>query len=168
MAISTFLLPMVLSLSLVQLAYAQSLDQGFYANTCPNVVGIVKRTTASFISQSPSLAASLLRLHFHDCFVRVSLPFHACMTPCICIYRYWTKKFLRIMLVITILKGKIINNCYNESIYVARVVLIRLTSLITMSKFLNYTCWQNVRLGSRSRHPIIPSLHVSDLYNINC
>ncbi|XP_031131504.1 peroxidase 2 [Ipomoea triloba] len=70
MAISTVLLPMVLSLSLVQLAYAQSLDQGFYANTCPNVVGIVKRTTASFISQSPSLAASLLRLHFHDCFVR--------------------------------------------------------------------------------------------------
>nr|GMD10867.1 peroxidase 27-like [Ipomoea batatas] len=53
-----------------KLAYAQSLDQGFYANTCPNVVGIVKRTTASFISQSPSLAASLLRLHFHDCFVR--------------------------------------------------------------------------------------------------
>nr|GLL30399.1 peroxidase 2-like [Ipomoea trifida] len=70
MAISTVLLPMVLSLSLVQLAYAQSLDHGFYANTCPNVVGIVKRTTASFISQSPSLAASLLRLHFHDCFVR--------------------------------------------------------------------------------------------------
>ncbi|CAA3020694.1 peroxidase 27-like [Olea europaea var. sylvestris] len=49
---------------------AQSLRVGFYNGTCPSIEEIVKNTTASFISQAPLLAPALLRMHFHDCFVR--------------------------------------------------------------------------------------------------
>lgn len=56
--------------SLVSLANAQGLKVGFYKKTCPSVEKIVKQTTATFISRAPTLAAPLLRMHFHDCFVR--------------------------------------------------------------------------------------------------
>ncbi|KAK6134894.1 hypothetical protein DH2020_031378 [Rehmannia glutinosa] len=51
-------------------ANAQNLRTNFYRRTCPNVETIVNQTTARFISRAPSLAAALLRMHFHDCFVR--------------------------------------------------------------------------------------------------
>ncbi|KAL8228384.1 hypothetical protein R6Q57_015968 [Mikania cordata] len=51
-------------------ANGSNLKLGFYQKTCPGAEAIVMKTTASYIYQSPSLAASLLRLHFHDCFVR--------------------------------------------------------------------------------------------------
>lgn len=50
---------------------AQGLKVGFYSKTCPDVEAIVQKTTASFISRAPSLSGPLLRMHFHDCFVRV-------------------------------------------------------------------------------------------------
>lgn len=52
---------------------AQGLKLGFYSKTCPNAESIIRKTTYGFISRAPTLAAPLLRLHFHDCFVRVSL-----------------------------------------------------------------------------------------------
>ncbi|KAK9151892.1 hypothetical protein Syun_010201 [Stephania yunnanensis] len=51
-------------------ANAGGLIDGFYNKTCPSVEAIVRETTTSFISRAPTLAAPLLRLHFHDCFVR--------------------------------------------------------------------------------------------------
>ncbi|GFP79528.1 peroxidase 27 [Phtheirospermum japonicum] len=51
-------------------ANAQTLSTSFYKKTCPKVEAIVKQTTTSFVSRAPSLAAALLRMHFHDCFVR--------------------------------------------------------------------------------------------------
>lgn len=50
---------------------AQRLSTDFYRNTCPTLGTIVNQTTARFISRAPSLAPALLRMHFHDCFVRV-------------------------------------------------------------------------------------------------
>eukprot|EP01018_Ginkgo_biloba_P014320 Gb_13824 [translate_table: standard] len=44
--------------------------RGFYRRTCPRVEIIVRESVAKYISKAPSLAASLLRMHFHDCFVR--------------------------------------------------------------------------------------------------
>ncbi|KAK9285786.1 hypothetical protein L1049_024987 [Liquidambar formosana] len=51
-------------------AYGKSLKVGFYRETCPVVEAIVRTETAQYISRAPALAAALLRMHFHDCFVR--------------------------------------------------------------------------------------------------
>ena len=48
------------------------LKLGFYSSTCPRAEIIVRETVAKYMSKAPSLAAPLLRTHFHDCFVRVS------------------------------------------------------------------------------------------------
>ncbi|WVZ87254.1 hypothetical protein U9M48_033923, partial [Paspalum notatum var. saurae] len=42
---------------------------GFYQYTCPNAEAIVRDEMTKIISQVPSLAGPLLRMHFHDCFV---------------------------------------------------------------------------------------------------
>ncbi|XP_051152084.1 peroxidase 27-like [Andrographis paniculata] len=49
---------------------AQKLSLDFYKKTCPKAEAIVKHETARIIAVAPTLAAALLRLHFHDCFVR--------------------------------------------------------------------------------------------------
>ncbi|KAK7825175.1 peroxidase 27, partial [Quercus suber] len=46
---------------------------GFYAKTCPQAETIVKKVIVQTLSKAPTLAASLLRMHFHDCFVRSAL-----------------------------------------------------------------------------------------------
>ncbi|KAB5515933.1 hypothetical protein DKX38_026581 [Salix brachista] len=47
------------------------LQMGFYSRSCPNAEKIVQDNVNSNIHNAPSLAASILRMHFHDCFVRV-------------------------------------------------------------------------------------------------
>lgn len=44
----------------------------FYATTCPKAEAIVAQRVAVAIHKDPTVAAPLLRLLFHDCFVRVS------------------------------------------------------------------------------------------------
>ena len=61
--------------AVLNLADAQGLKVGYYEKTCPSVEKIVKQATAKFMSRAPTLAAPLLRMHFHDCFVRVCLAF---------------------------------------------------------------------------------------------
>lgn len=43
---------------------------GYYDKTCPGAERIVFRETTRIVRASPDLAASLLRLHYHDCFVQ--------------------------------------------------------------------------------------------------
>ncbi|GMI68851.1 hypothetical protein like AT1G49570 [Hibiscus trionum] len=45
------------------------LDYGFYDSTCPNLTKIVRYGVWSAIANDTRMAASLIRLHFHDCFV---------------------------------------------------------------------------------------------------
>lgn len=45
----------------------------FYDHTCPQAQAIVKSVIARAYAKDPRIAASLLRLHFHDCFVKVIL-----------------------------------------------------------------------------------------------
>ncbi|CAN6802866.1 unnamed protein product [Brassica oleracea] len=46
-----------------------SLSPQFYDNSCPKAQAIVQSFVAKAHSNDPRMAASLLRLHFHDCFV---------------------------------------------------------------------------------------------------
>lgn len=48
------------------------LKMGFYTKSCPNAEKIVQDYVNKHIPNVPSLAAALIRLHFHDCFLRVS------------------------------------------------------------------------------------------------
>ncbi|KAL6873802.1 hypothetical protein ACP4OV_013884 [Aristida adscensionis] len=50
-------------------ARAQLVD-GYYAQSCPRAEEIVKTYVQQHIPHAPSVAATLLRTHFHDCFVR--------------------------------------------------------------------------------------------------
>ncbi|KAK7331261.1 hypothetical protein VNO77_25481 [Canavalia gladiata] len=46
------------------------LDPSFYRNTCPNVHSIVREVVREVSKKDPRMLASLVRLHFHDCFVQ--------------------------------------------------------------------------------------------------
>ncbi|XP_058214732.1 cationic peroxidase 1-like [Rhododendron vialii] len=53
---------------LVGIASAQ-LSTTFYSSSCPNVLATIKAAVKSAVSTEARMGASLLRLHFHDCFV---------------------------------------------------------------------------------------------------
>ena len=44
---------------------------GFYESTCPAAESTVFEVVQKAFKNNPSLAAGLVRLQFHDCFVRV-------------------------------------------------------------------------------------------------
>ncbi|KAK3026544.1 hypothetical protein RJ639_041841 [Escallonia herrerae] len=46
----------------------------FYDRSCPKAVEIVKSIVAKAVAREARMAASLLRLHFHDCFVKTGGP----------------------------------------------------------------------------------------------
>ncbi|KAK4790846.1 hypothetical protein SAY86_031259 [Trapa natans] len=62
------LFPFLSALVLSQLVSAQ-LDYKFYDSACPNLTKIVRYGVWSAIANETRMAASILRLHFHDCFV---------------------------------------------------------------------------------------------------
>lgn len=48
------------------------LTTDFYESTCPQAATIVKQKVDEIVDADKGMAAGLMRLHFHDCFVRVS------------------------------------------------------------------------------------------------
>nr|AKN79303.1 peroxidase 10 [Betula platyphylla] len=46
------------------------LGSGFYSSSCPRAEDIVRSTVEAHFNRDPTIAAGLLRLHFHDCFVQ--------------------------------------------------------------------------------------------------
>ena len=66
----------VISVALLHAATAAScaraqLQEKFYGESCPSVEDVVRSEMVKALSAAPSLAGPLLRMHFHDCFVRV-------------------------------------------------------------------------------------------------
>ncbi|KAL6500482.1 hypothetical protein OROHE_025848 [Orobanche hederae] len=46
------------------------LSPTFYDRTCPNALGTIRTSVRRAVSSERRMAASLIRLHFHDCFVQ--------------------------------------------------------------------------------------------------
>ncbi|KAL1536601.1 Peroxidase 72 [Salvia divinorum] len=70
-----FLLIMTSFVAIAPLCFCHSTNEGylypqFYDRTCPQALHIVKSIVAKAVAKEPRMAASLLRLHFHDCFVK--------------------------------------------------------------------------------------------------
>ena len=66
MALATVLLAMLLVGN-----SSAHLSPNFYYTTCPKLLGIVRAGVQSAVAKEARMGASLLRLHFHDCFVNV-------------------------------------------------------------------------------------------------
>ena len=48
------------------------LSTKYYDRVCPQALPTIKRVVEDAVAQERRMGASLLRLHFHDCFVNVS------------------------------------------------------------------------------------------------
>ena len=51
----------------------QGLSWTFYQSSCPKVESIVRKQLEKVFKKEIGQAAGLLRLHFHDCFVQVTI-----------------------------------------------------------------------------------------------
>ncbi|KAG2669851.1 hypothetical protein I3760_14G054400 [Carya illinoinensis] len=69
---SSFTVNVIVALALLVVFTGSSsaqLSTSFYSKRCPKVFSAVRPVLINAISKAPRLGASLLRLHFHDCFV---------------------------------------------------------------------------------------------------
>ncbi|KAL6293261.1 hypothetical protein ACE6H2_001403 [Prunus campanulata] len=57
-------------IEVVSVCNGRVLSPAFYRKSCPQIGRIVRSITWSKVAANPTLAAKLLRLHYHDCFVR--------------------------------------------------------------------------------------------------
>ena len=48
------------------------LSATFYSSSCPRALGTIRSAVTAAVNRDPRMGASLLRLHFHDCFVQAS------------------------------------------------------------------------------------------------
>lgn len=72
MAFQNFLLLSLVAACTSAVAYG-NLSVNYYSSTCPKALSIIHAGATAAIKKEPRMGASLLRLHFHDCFVNVSM-----------------------------------------------------------------------------------------------
>ncbi|KAI3863089.1 hypothetical protein MKW98_015547 [Papaver atlanticum] len=61
---------LTITLSLLTIRVTSSLQLRFYQKACPQAESIVKRVVKNNFQKDPSLPGGLIRLYFHDCFIR--------------------------------------------------------------------------------------------------
>ena len=73
MATTALILLLVLSSSPAVVAWKDSgLSVGFYRELCPKAEKVVRRVVTKAFKKEPGTPGDIIRLFFHDCFVRVS------------------------------------------------------------------------------------------------
>ncbi|XP_019159780.1 PREDICTED: peroxidase 4-like isoform X3 [Ipomoea nil] len=60
----------VLVISMLSGSTSAQLSTNFYSKSCPKLLATVKSVVKSAVNKEKRMGASLLRLHFHDCFVQ--------------------------------------------------------------------------------------------------
>lgn len=68
----------VLFCALAGATVSDNLAVGYYNHICPAAEPIVFGVVTSAFRDFPGIAAKLIRLHFHDCFVRVGIRISFC------------------------------------------------------------------------------------------
>ncbi|KAJ4978740.1 hypothetical protein NE237_009520 [Protea cynaroides] len=63
------LFKIMVALSLATIACSATLSSTFYDKVCPKALSTIKGVVEDAVNQESRMGASLLRLHFHDCFV---------------------------------------------------------------------------------------------------
>ncbi|CAN6442079.1 unnamed protein product [Victoria cruziana] len=48
---------------------SRQLYPSFYMNSCPQALAVIRNVVSNAVTKEPRMGASILRLHFHDCFV---------------------------------------------------------------------------------------------------
>ncbi|GAV79066.1 LOW QUALITY PROTEIN: peroxidase domain-containing protein, partial [Cephalotus follicularis] len=64
------LLVCLVAFGVLRVSHGDSLELNYYGESCPEAENIVQNVTGSYVSSNPNLTPALLRMHFHDCFVR--------------------------------------------------------------------------------------------------
>ncbi|KAF8680634.1 hypothetical protein HU200_045663 [Digitaria exilis] len=72
MASSSCLSILVLVVALLASSASAQLSSTFYDTSCPKAMSTIKSAVTTAVNNEPRMGASLLRLHFHDCFVDAS------------------------------------------------------------------------------------------------
>ncbi|KAL3615739.1 NAD(+) salvage pathway protein [Castilleja foliolosa] len=65
---ANILIRLMFVILLIGVSHAQ-LSPNFYSTTCPNLLTIISSAVTTAVTAEQRMGASLLRLHFHDCFV---------------------------------------------------------------------------------------------------
>jgi hypothetical protein len=73
-ATTALVLLLVLLATPATVAKGSGLSVGFYKKLCPKAEKVVRRTVTKAFEKEPGTPADIIRLFFHDCFVRVSSP----------------------------------------------------------------------------------------------
>ncbi|XP_042515573.1 peroxidase 15-like [Macadamia integrifolia] len=69
LALVAALLILRVSSMVIKESTGSKLDAKFYKTSCPKVISIVEDTIEKALETDPRIGASLIRLHFHDCFI---------------------------------------------------------------------------------------------------